>query len=95
MPAKRHCTAGAEISRVPAAGTAGRVPGTVEQRETESNQKLVFAATVLLYTAEPESWDESQADFFQNSAAVMPLNRPLREDFIMALSYSTDFWAAR
>lgn len=65
--------------------------GTVEQRETESNQKLVFAATVLLYTAEPESWDESQADFFQNSAAVMPLNRQLREDFIMALSYSTDF----
>lgn len=64
---------------------------TVEQQKTESNQKLVFATTVLVYTAPPESMRENQKDFLYNSIGAYPLNQQLREDFIMNLSYRTEF----
>lgn len=64
---------------------------TVEQQKTESNQKLVFATTVLVYTAPPESMRENQKDFLYNSIGAYPLNQQLREDFIMSLSYRTEF----
>lgn len=64
---------------------------TVEQHRTESNQKLVFAVTVLVYTDPPESMREIQKDFLYNSIGAYPLNQQLREDFIMNLSYRTEF----
>lgn len=64
---------------------------TVEQQKTESNQKLVFATTVLVYTDPPESMRENQKDFLYNSIGAYPLNQQLREDFIMNLSYRTEF----
>lgn len=64
---------------------------TVEQQKTESNQKLVFATTVLVYTDPPESMREILKDFLYNSIGAYPLNQQLREDFIMNLSYRTEF----
>lgn len=64
---------------------------TVEQHRTESNQKLVFAVTVLVYTDPPESMREIQKDFLYTSIGPYPLNQQLREDFIMSLSYRTEF----
>ena len=64
---------------------------TVEQQQTESNQKLVFAVTALVYTDPPESMRENQKDFLYNSIGAYPLNQQLREDFIMSLSYRTEF----
>lgn len=64
---------------------------TVEQHRTESNQKLVFAVTVLVYTDPPESMREIQKDFLYNSIGAYPVNQQLREDFIMSLSYRTEF----
>lgn len=66
---------------------------TVEQQQTESNQKIVFAATVLEYTDAPDNMRDSQKDFLYNSIGAWPLNRQLREDFIMSLSYRTEFLA--
>lgn len=64
---------------------------TVEQHRTESNQKLVFAVTVLVYTDPPESMREIQKAFLYTSIGPYPLNQQLREDFIMSLSYRTEF----
>lgn len=69
----------------------GVLLNTVEQQKTESNQKLVFATTVLVYTDPPESMRENQKDFLYNSIGAYPLNQQLREDFIMNLSYRTEF----
>ena len=46
---------------------------TVEQHRTESNQKLVFAVTVLVYTDPPESMREIQKDFLYTSIGPYPL----------------------
>lgn len=64
---------------------------TVEQQPTESNQKLVFAVTALVYTDPPEAMRDNQKDFLYNSIGAYPLNQQLREDFIMSLSYRTEF----
>lgn len=64
---------------------------TVEQRKSDSNQKIVFATTVLVYTDEPDNMRENQKDFLYNSIGAYPLNQQLREDFIMNLSYRTEF----
>lgn len=64
---------------------------TVEQQPAESNQKLVFAVTALVYTDPPEAMRDNQKDFLYNSIGAYPLNRQLREDFIMSLSYRTEF----
>ena len=64
---------------------------TVEQHKTESNQKIVFAATVLVYTDPPEAMRDNQKEFLYDSVAAYPLNQTLREDFIMSLSYRTEF----
>lgn len=64
---------------------------TIWQNADGSNQKLIFASTVLVYDGTPETMSDEQRDFLENSLAVQPLNRTLREDFIMALSYDTAF----
>ena len=64
---------------------------TVEQHRTESNQKIVFATTVLVYTDPPEAMRDNQKEFLYDSVAAYPLNQTLREDFIMSLSYRTEF----
>ena len=64
---------------------------TVEQHKTESNQKIVFATTVLVYTDPPEAMRDNQKEFLYDSVAAYPLNQTLREDFIMSLSYRTEF----
>lgn len=64
---------------------------TVEQKKSDSNQKIVFATTVLVYTDEPDNMRENQKDFLYNSIGAYPLNQQLREDFIMNLSYRTEF----
>lgn len=64
---------------------------TVEQHETESNQKIVFATTVLVYTDPPEAMRDNQKEFLYDSVAACPLNQTLRENFIMSLSYRTEF----
>lgn len=63
---------------------------TVEQHRTESNQKLVFATTVLVYTDDPATMREMEKDFLFNSIGTWPLNQQLREDFIMSMSYRTE-----
>lgn len=69
----------------------GMFLNTVEQQQTNSNQKLVFAATVLVYTDDPDAMRDTQKDFLYNSVAAYPINQTLREDFIMSLSYRTEF----
>ena len=69
----------------------GMFLNTVEQQETNSNQKLVFASTVLVYTDDPDAMRDTQKDFLYNSVAAYPINQTLREDFIMSLSYRTEF----
>jgi len=64
---------------------------TVEQKKSDSNQKIVFATTVLVYTDEPDNMRENQKDFLYNSIGAYPVNQQLREDFIMSLSYRTEF----
>lgn len=64
---------------------------TVFQNRTNSNQKLSFATTVLVYTDPPESMRDIQKDFLYNSIGSWPVNQTLREDFIMSLSYRTEF----
>ena len=63
---------------------------TIVQRQVNSNQKLVFASTVLVYTDPPETMRDAQKDFLYHSIASWPLNVQLREDFIMSLSYRED-----
>lgn len=63
---------------------------TVQQHQVLSNQKLAFATTVLVYTDPPEAMRDSQKDFLYNSIGAYPLNRQLRENFIMTLSYRDD-----
>lgn len=69
----------------------GVLLNTVEQQPAESNQKLVFAVTALVYTDPPEAMRDNQKDFLYNSIGAYPLNQQLREDFIMSLSYRTEF----
>ena len=64
---------------------------TVHQNQTESNQKIVFAATVLVYTDDPAAMRDNQKDFLYNSIGAWPVNQTLRQDFIMSLSYRTEF----
>ncbi len=52
---------------------------TVEQRKSNSNQKIVFATTVLVYTDEPDNMRENQKDFLYNSIGAYPLNQQLRK----------------
>ncbi len=59
---------------------------TVKQT-TQSNQKLVFASTVLVYTTADEEMPERQKDFLYNSIGTRPLDQQFRQNFIMALSY--------
>ena len=63
---------------------------TIVQRQVNSNQKLVFASTVLVYTDPPENMRDAQKDFLYHSIASWPLDVQLREDFIMSLSYRED-----
>lgn len=64
---------------------------TVHQNQTDSNQKIVFAATVLVYTDDPAAMRDNQKDFLYNSIGTWPVNQALRQDFIMSLSYRTEF----
>ena len=64
---------------------------TVHQNQTDSNQKIVFAATVLVYTDDPAAMRDNQKDFLYNSIGAWPVNQTLRQDFIMSLSYRTEF----
>ena len=64
---------------------------TVHQNQTDSNQKIVFAATVLVYTDDPADMRDNQKDFLYNSIGAWPVNQTLRQDFIMSLSYRTEF----
>lgn len=66
---------------------------TVRQNQTDSNQKLVFATTVLVYSDDPAAMRDNQKEFLYDSDSIgtWPLNRDLREDFIMSLTYRTEF----
>lgn len=64
---------------------------TVVQGQTDSNQKLVFASTTLLYTDPLDGARADRLDFLTASPGAWPLDVQLREDFIMALSYDTAF----
>ena len=69
---------------------AGVDYNTLRQRQNgESNQKIAFASSFLLYEGEPTQDD--QKSFLQDSAAVQPLNKELRRAFIVNMASSTDF----
>lgn len=64
---------------------------TAFQNRTDSNQKIVFATTVLVYSDDPAAMRDNQKEFLYDSLGSWPLNRTLREDFIMSLTYRTEF----
>ena len=57
----------------------------VSARTGQSNQKIAFSSSFLLYEAEPTQDD--QKEFFADSVAVQPLNKELRRAFIIMASH--------